>query len=151
MSEGEDTVAYPHEGSEPQFRPSADFQVTEGDRRIGLCFVGDSYVNGYGDPKALGWVSRVVARTPHDGSALTTYNLGVRGESSSDVLARWRSETALRWKNCNERRLVIGFGTNDVAQGMTTARWAMPGHSADETIRSIDKAPGDSQADKPEA
>ena len=37
MSEGEDTVAYPHEGSEPQFRPSADFQVTEGDRRIGLC------------------------------------------------------------------------------------------------------------------
>lgn len=122
MSEGEDTVAYPHEGSEPQFRPSADFQVTEGDRRIGLCFVGDSYVNGYGDPKALGWVSRVVARTPHDGSALTTYNLGVRGESSSDVLARWRNETALRWKNCNERRLVIGFGTNDVAQGMTTAR-----------------------------
>ncbi|MBE7371558.1 inorganic diphosphatase [Dermacoccus abyssi] len=37
------------------------------------------------------------------------------------------------------------------AEGMTTARWAMPGHSADETIRSIDKAPGDSQADKPEA
>lgn len=122
MSEGEDTVAYPHEGSEPQFRPSADFQVTDGERRIGLCFVGDSYVNGYGDPKALGWVSRVVARTPHDGTELTTYNLGVRGESSSDVLARWRSETALRWKNCNERRLVIGFGTNDVEQGLTTAR-----------------------------
>ena len=32
---------------------------------------------------------------------------------------------------------------------MTTARWAMPGHDAHETERSIDKAPGDSQAEKP--
>lgn len=35
------------------------------------------------------------------------------------------------------------------AEGLTTARWAMPGHDAHETERSIDKAPGDSQADKP--
>ncbi len=35
------------------------------------------------------------------------------------------------------------------AEGMTTARWAMPGHDAHETERSIDKAPGDSQAEKP--
>jgi len=35
------------------------------------------------------------------------------------------------------------------AEGMTTARWAMPGHDARETERSIDKAPGDSQAEKP--
>ena len=110
MSEGEDTVAYPHEGSEPQFRPSADFQVTEGDRRIGLCFVGDSYVNGYGDPKALGWVSRVVARTPHDGSALTTYNLGVRGESSSDVLARWRDRDAERERARTEQSFTVPKG-----------------------------------------
>ena len=115
-------MSYPTEGSEPEFRPSADFHVAEGERRVGLVFVGDSFVNGYGDPKALGWVSRVVARTPHEGVRLTTYNLGVRGDSSSDVLARWRGEAALRWKNCNERRLVIGFGTNDAAQSLTTAR-----------------------------
>lgn len=124
MTEGGINVSY-SDGSGPQFRPSADFQVSDGEQRhVGLCFVGDSYVNGFGDPKALGWVSRVVARTPHEGVELATYNLGIRGDSSSDVLARWRAETALRWKSVdvNERRLVIGFGTNDIQQGLTTAR-----------------------------
>lgn len=115
-------MTYPHEGSEPEFTPSAEFQIAEGDRQIGLCFVGDSYVAGTGDPKALGWVSRVVARTNPGDAALRSYNLGVGSETSGDVLARWRAETEIRWRALNERRLVIGFGTNDVAQGMTTAR-----------------------------
>lgn len=115
-------MSYPHNGSEPEFTPSAEFQIAEGDREIGLCFVGDSIVAGLGDPKALGWVSRVVARTQHGGATLQPYNLGVSGESSTDVLTRWHAETAPRWARSNERRLVIGFGTNDVLQGMTTAR-----------------------------
>ncbi|NNG39273.1 G-D-S-L family lipolytic protein [Flexivirga sp. ID2601S] len=117
------SVTYPHEGSEPDFSPSASFQVAEGNRHVGLCFVGDSFVAGLGDPKALGWVSRVVARTPHAGVDLASYNLGVRGQSSTDVLGRWQQEAELRWAHpVNERRLVIGFGLNDIAQGMTTAR-----------------------------
>lgn len=117
------SVTYPHEGSEPDFNPSARFQVAEGERHIGLCFVGDSFVAGLGDPKALGWVSRVVARTPHAGVDLATYNLGIRGQSSTDVLARWQSESEARWQApINERRLVIGVGLNDIAQGMSTAR-----------------------------
>ncbi len=116
-------MSYPHEGSEPEFNPSAEFQVPhETQRRIGLCFIGDSFVAGLGDPKALGWVSRVVARTPHAGVDLASYNLGVRGQSSTDVLARWKQECGLRWELCNERRLVVSFGTNDLLQGMTTAR-----------------------------
>ncbi|ACV07447.1 inorganic diphosphatase [Kytococcus sedentarius] len=39
--------------------------------------------------------------------------------------------------------------------GVTTARWPLPGHEADDTARSIDRSEGsgeeDSQADKPEA
>lgn len=115
-------MTYPHQGSEPDFTPSAEFHVADGPRQIGLCFVGDSFVAGKGDPKALGWVSRVVARTPSADAELVTYNLGVAGEASSDVLARWRAETAPRWASSNERRLVVGFGTNDIRQGMTTAR-----------------------------
>ena len=115
-------MSYPTEGSEPEFRPSADFHVAEGERRVGLVFVGDSFVNGYGDPKALGWVSRVIARTPHPGVQIAPYNLGVAGESSTDVLARWKDESTLRWRRSNERRLVVSFGTADVQQGMTTAR-----------------------------
>lgn len=115
-------MTYPHEGSEPDFTPSAEFQVADGPRQIGLCFIGDSFVAGLGDPKALGWVSRVVARTTHGEAQLASYNLGVRGESSTEVLARWRAETAPRWQRANEKRLVISFGINDVLQGMTTAR-----------------------------
>ena len=51
-----------------EYTPSADFQVGEGPRDIGLCFVGDGFVAGYGDPKALGWVSRVVGRTDRAGT-----------------------------------------------------------------------------------
>ncbi|MBD2758299.1 G-D-S-L family lipolytic protein [Yimella sp. cx-573] len=121
MSEG--SVSTQSDGHrEPEFNPSAEFQVIDGPRRVGLCFVGDEYVAGLGDPKALGWVSRVVARTPHAGVDLAAYNLGVRGDSSTDVLARWQQEAEPRWRTANERRLVVGFGTQDVEDGISTAR-----------------------------
>ena len=53
---------------------------------------------GYGDPKGLGWVGRVVARTQHPDLDLTAYNLGVRGDTSADVVARWGTECHPRWK-----------------------------------------------------
>lgn len=105
-----------------EYTPSADFQVGDGPRDMGLCFVGDGFVAGVGDPKALGWVSRVVGRTDGQGASLTSYNLGVRGASSADTMARWRSECPPRWEGRSERRLVIGVGAEDVAQGVTTAR-----------------------------
>lgn len=108
--------------SDIEYTPSAQFQVSEGPRDIGLCFVGDGFVAGFGDPKALGWVSRVVGRTALEETDLTSYNLGVRGSSSADVMHRWRSECPPRWEGRNERRLVVGVGAEDVQQGITTAR-----------------------------
>lgn len=108
--------------AEIEYTPSPDFQVQEGPRDIGLCFLGDGFVAGYGDPKALGWVSRVVGRTAAEDATLTAYNLGVRGSSSADAMSRWRLECPPRWAGRSERRLVIGVGSEDVAQGITTAR-----------------------------
>ena len=105
-----------------EFTPSAEFGVGEGPRDIGLCFVGDGFVAGYGDPKALGWVSRVVGRTPTRDADLTAYNLGVRDDSSADVMHRWRAECAPRWAGRSERRLVVGVGARDVPAGVSTAR-----------------------------
>jgi lysophospholipase L1-like esterase len=105
-----------------EFTPSAQFQVGDGPRDIGLCFVGDGFVAGYGDPKALGWVSRVVGRTPHQEADLTAYNLGVRGDSSAEVMNRWRTECPPRWQGRNERRLVVGVGVEDTAREISTAR-----------------------------
>lgn len=108
--------------SRMEFTPSADFSAGDGPRDVALCFVGDGFVAGYGDSKALGWVSRVVARTPVRDADLTAYNLGVRGESSAEVMTRWRTECAHRWVGRSERRLVLGVGAQDVDRGITTAR-----------------------------
>lgn len=105
-----------------QFNPSAESMVHDGPRDVGLVFIGDAFVAGYGDPKALGWVSRVVGRTSHPDLDLTAYNLGVRGDSSADVLVRWRSEGMPRWATRRERRLVVSVGQNDVGERLTTAR-----------------------------
>ena len=91
-------------------------------RDVRVCVVGDSFVNGYGDPKALGWLGRVTARTPTGEMALTVYELGVRGDSSADVLARWRGETARRFVPTAENRLVVAVGRHDLAQGLSLAR-----------------------------
>jgi acyl-CoA thioesterase I len=109
--------------SEPTFTPSAEFHVAaEGPRDVAICFIGASLVAGVGDPKGQGWVSRVVGRTHHPDLELTAYNLGVRGDTSADLLARWQSECAPRWVGRSEKRLVVSIGANDAATGVTLAR-----------------------------
>ena len=109
--------------SEPTFTPSAEFQVaSDGPRDVGIVFVGDSLVAGLGDPKGQGWVSRVVGRTHSADLEVTAYNLGVRGDTTADVLARWKSECAPRWDGRAEKRLVTSVGGNDAASGVTLAR-----------------------------
>ncbi|SDO65296.1 GDSL-like Lipase/Acylhydrolase family protein [Pedococcus dokdonensis] len=109
--------------SEPTFTPSAEFQVaSDGPRDVGLVFVGASMVAGVGDPKGQGWVSRVVGRTHSADLELTAYNLGVRGDTTADVLGRWKDECAPRWRGRAEKRLVVSVGGNDAATGVTLAR-----------------------------
>lgn len=91
-------------------------------RDVRVAVIGDSFVTGYGDPKGLGWLGRVVARTPHDEVDLTVHNLGVRGDSTGGVLARWQEETARRFSPGVDNRLVVAVGTNDVGQGISLAR-----------------------------
>ena len=109
--------------SEPTFTPSAEFQVaSDGPRDVALVFLGASMVAGVGDPKGQGWVSRVVGRTQHPDLELTAYNLGVRGDTTADVLNRWRTECPPRWAGRSEKRLVISVGVDDAATGVTLAR-----------------------------
>ena len=109
--------------SEPTFTPSAEFQVAaDGPRDVAIVFVGASLVAGVGDPKGQGWVSRVVGRTHHSELELTAYNLGVRGDTTADVLGRWKAECEPRWRGRGEKRLVVSVGGNDAATGVTLAR-----------------------------
>jgi acyl-CoA thioesterase I len=78
-----------------------------------ICFFGDSYVNGTGDPTGLGWVGRVSAAARRRGHDLTTYNLGIRRDTSADIAARWQEEARRRLPPDVDGRLVFSFGGND--------------------------------------
>ncbi len=84
-------------------------------RDLRICFLGDSFVAGVGDPEHSGWVGRVAARTHRGGHAFTGYNVGVRGQTSVEVLARARDECAQRLPHGCDGRVVISFGTDDTA------------------------------------
>ena len=82
-----------------------------------ICFIGDSFVNGTGDNDSLGWVGRIGAAARQRGQDLTTYNLGVRRDTSSDIFSRWQQEARLRLPDSCDGRLVFSFGTNDCCLG----------------------------------
>ncbi len=79
--------------------------------RIG--FVGDSIVNGTGDATMLGWTGRVCAAAAAAGHDITHYDLGIRGDTSTLIRARWRDETARRLPEGFKAALFFGFGIND--------------------------------------
>ena len=80
-----------------------------------VCFIGDSFVNGVGDAEGLGWRGRVTAAALQAGLDLTAYDLGVRRNTSADILARWEGEATARFPGGQPRRLLFSFGTNDCA------------------------------------
>lgn len=80
---------------------------------IRICFVGDSFVNGTGDETALGWAGRLCAAAYAHGVPVTYYNLGIRRDTSKDVLRRWETECALRLPDSCDGHVVLSCGVND--------------------------------------
>jgi len=80
---------------------------------IRIYFIGDSYINGTGDLGYLGWPGRACAASRSDENAITCYNLGIRGDTSTDVLQRWEREVEARRLIPHDGRVVFGFGAND--------------------------------------
>lgn len=106
-----------------EFQPSVEFAVpTDGHRNVVLTAIGDSFISGQGDPKGQGWFTRVVGRMHQPNLTLTPYNLGVRGNSSADIVDRWRHECEPRWREDSERRLVVSVGLHDVFANVSLAR-----------------------------
>ena len=81
-----------------------------------ICFVGDSLVNGTGDPTCLGWTGRVCAAACDAGHDITYYNLGVRRATSADLHGYWRDEVTRRLPEGIDGRVVFSFGVNDATE-----------------------------------
>lgn len=105
-----------------EFTPSATFSVDDGQREISLVFIGDSFVAGLGDEKALGWTGRVLARTSLGDAVLAHYNLGIQGETTGGLSQRWQTEARPRFAGAGEKRLVVQVGRGDVQAGTSIAR-----------------------------
>ncbi len=97
--------------------------TSAGLRDVRICVFGDSFVAGVGDPKALGWVGRVAARTPPStGVALTVYPLGVRGQTTEDIVVRMPLECSPRFARGDEHGVVLAVGVADAFTNFPVAR-----------------------------
>lgn len=93
---------------------SVDFRV---------CFFGDSFVAGTGDAGQAGWVGRVMASAVRAGVTATGYNLGIRGDSFSDVADRLVGEASLRFRAGDRHIIVLSAGVNDTPEVDGVADW----------------------------
>jgi acyl-CoA thioesterase-1 len=109
----------------------------DADRRV--LFFGDSFVAGVGDPTGRGWVGRVVAASFDAGLPLVAYNLGVRGETSVEVAARWLGEARPRMRAHAGYGVVFGFGVNDTTEEDGRLR-VEPDDAVDALGRVLDRA-----------
>jgi acyl-CoA thioesterase-1 len=101
---------------------------------IRICFVGDSFVNGTGDETALGWVGRLCAAA-NKLASVTYYNLGIRRDTSRDILLRWERKCALRLPEGCDGRVVISCGVNDTA--IANGQLRVPQGESSANIREI--------------
>jgi lysophospholipase L1-like esterase len=82
-------------------------------KSLRICFVGDSFVNGTGDPSCLGWAGRICVAAQQLGHDITYYNLGIRRQTSTDIAHRWKAEVSCRLPEGCDGRIVFSFGVND--------------------------------------
>ena len=103
---------------------------------VRIYFIGDSYVNGTGDPAYLGWPGRACAASRFGETSITCYNLGIRGDTSVDVLRRWEQEVEARRLIPHDGRVVFGFGANDcwIIDGKKRVERAETGANAEEIL-----------------
>lgn len=90
-------------------------------RRIRLVALGDELLTGVGDPRALGWLGRVLSKTALDGLELQCYALPVPGEGTEALSRRWEEESAARFSSSTENRLLIALNDRDLV-GASSAR-----------------------------
>lgn len=126
-------IVEPSEAASAQPGPARDIRV---------CFLGDSFTAGVGDPTRLGWVGRLAASADPHATSLTVYNLGIRRDTSRQIHARWKAECLPRLPDTVDGRLVLSFGVNDMTRHGAGLR-VDPRTSA-ETLRTLltEAAPG---------
>ncbi len=81
-----------------------------------ILFFGDSITIGGNDGEGLGWPGRLARDlVTSGGDYVTGYNLGVNGDTSVQIAARWQDEALARSRE-TPGLLVFAYGFNDAAK-----------------------------------
>lgn len=90
--------------------------------------LGDELAAGFGDPRCLGWVGRVMARSQTGDDPILALPLAVPGETTSGLSGRWERELSARlaWAHggstTGTSHVVVALGAHDLTAGISLAR-----------------------------
>jgi acyl-CoA thioesterase-1 len=91
-------------------------------RNIRIVVLGDGLVSAAGDPKGMGWIGRVTAKTPSTSPRIDIFVLPAPDETTSMLAERWTDEVKRRFSADTENRLVIALSNSDPAAGISISR-----------------------------
>lgn len=94
----------------------------ESRRPIRVVILGDAIVSAAGDAKGMGWVGRVISKTPSTNPRIDFFALPAPDETTSMLAERWQSEVQRRFSAETENRLVIALSHHDPAAGISISR-----------------------------
>ncbi|OSM44398.1 GDSL-type esterase/lipase family protein [Nesterenkonia sp. PF2B19] len=92
------------------------------ERSIRIVAVGNELLTGTGDPRALGWLGRVLAKTPTEAVHLEHYVLAMPGEGTEALSHRWQAEAAPRFSEGTENHLIVALNDIDLDSTSSSAR-----------------------------
>jgi hypothetical protein len=91
-------------------------------RPIRVVILGDAIISAAGDAKGMGWVGRVISKTPAVEPRIDFYSLAAPDETTSMLAERWQAEVQRRFSAETENRLVIALSNHDPAAGISISR-----------------------------
>lgn len=92
------------------------------DQTIRLVILGDTLVSGSGDIKGIGWLGRVMARTPIENPQIDVYALPSPDDTTAVLAERYQSEALRRFSENAINKLVLMVPNSDPAAGISISR-----------------------------
>ena len=84
--------------------------------------LGDQLITASGDPKGMGWIGRVLARTPQTDPTLEVITLALPDDTSLSLSKRWQAEVTPRVNNIGRTKVAIALSHHDIRAGLSTSR-----------------------------
>ena len=94
----------------------------EARKDIRIVSLGDSNVSVSGDERGMGWVGRVIAKTPANHPRVDVFTLPAPAETTTMLVDRWVPEVQRRFSSETDNRLVIALSNIDPTAGISTSR-----------------------------